>query len=139
MFDEVKDYRSTPLYAALGRGTIYTILGVLLLAGLIVTLILGMQGIVGPGLFTGETAFAVGGLSVAVLSVATLVLLFSLGGTIRLIQREMAQLTVLREAIETSYSRLRDSATNLGREVGELRVVLTERRQNIASKSNRKD
>jgi hypothetical protein len=136
MAEDIATYEEHPLNAAIGRGTIYTALGVLVAVGLAISLVLGLTGSVRPGLFEAETAFAVGGLSLAVLAVAMLVMLFSLTGTIRYINREMQDLTRLRQAIETSYSRLAGATQNLGKEIHELRGMLPTLRK-VAQKAER--
>jgi hypothetical protein len=113
-----------PLNQALGRGTFYRLMGGLVAISLAVILTLGFFNITGPNLFTGETAFAIGGLALVVLSASMLVLLFSLTSTIRLINKEMADLAALRESIETSYARLQDATESLGTHVQDLKGVL---------------
>lgn len=132
MANEFLTYEQTPFNQAIGRGTIYKILGVAVAAGLVLTLILGMSGTVGPGLFTDGTAFAMGGVALVILGAAMLVLLFSLTATIRHINREMEDLTRLRNAIEISYSRLAGATQSLGREVADLREVMPTMRRLVA-------
>jgi hypothetical protein len=124
MADEVVPYEENPLNAAIGTGTIYRVLGIVVAIGLVLTLIVGFSTSVSPGLLSDGQAFLIGGLTLVVISAAVLVLLFSLTGSIRYINREMQDLTRLRKAIESSYARLASSTQNLGKEIGELRQSL---------------
>lgn len=124
MADDVATYEARPLNQAIGTGTIYTVLGVIVLVSLALTVIVGLTTNARPGFLDPGQAFLIGGVTIVVLSAAVLVLLFSLTGTIRYINREMEDLTRLRKAIEVSYARLAGATQNLGNEVSELRRAL---------------
>jgi len=124
MAEEVVAYEENTLNEAIGTGTIYRVLGIVVAVGLALTIIVGFTNVASPGFFNDGAAFVMGGLAIIVLSAGVLVLLFSLTGTIRYINREMQDLTRLRKAIEVSYARLATSTQNLGKEIGELRQTL---------------
>lgn len=102
----------------------YYTLGALVVVGVFAAYLLGLQGIVGPGIFSDETAFAVAGLIIGILALALVVLLFTLGSTIQRIRVHLALSIQLREAIEGSYARLEESTENLRHEIQELRGML---------------
>lgn len=112
--------------ARLGQNLVYFyyVLGAVVIAGLVLALVLGFRGVVGPGLFTGETAFAVAGIAMTVLSGALVVLLFTLGVTIYRIRVNLARSIRLREAIEGSYERLEEATHRLALQLPRLRTVL---------------
>lgn len=136
MTETLATYTPNPLNEALGRGTFYRLLGGFVAGALLLVFILGFAGITGPNLFTGETAFAIGGLAIVVLATSMFVLLFSLTSTIRLINKEMADLAQLRESIESSYARLQHATENLGDQVKSLKVVLPAARSAASARRN---
>lgn len=107
----------------------YNLLGVLVLAGLLLAVGLGLGGMSSFGLFTTEAAFAVGGMVVTILSAALVLVLFTLARTIFHVRQDLAESLQLRERIEDSYARLESATRLLAEEIQELRGLLPTAKQ----------